>query len=78
MGLLVRGGERFLLSVTIANADYMAIGSVYFLEYEGKRFTERTIVKPFARKPVMPETVCGDIELAGRNLSAGWRAVARS
>ncbi len=50
-------GERFLFSATIAHIDYLALGGMYFLEYETGRFTEKGAIKPFPRRPVMANLV---------------------
>jgi len=55
-------GERFLFSATIAHIDYLALGGMYFLEYETGRFIERGGVKLFPRRPEMGDTVEQTIE----------------
>ena len=67
-------GPRFLLSATIANVDYAAIGSVYFLEYETKRFAEHNVFKLFSKSPVMPDTVGGDIQFEHNGLALSFRS----
>ncbi|MBX7254759.1 MAG: DUF2804 domain-containing protein [Candidatus Hydrogenedentes bacterium] len=55
-------GDRFLFSTTIAHIDYLSVGALYFLEYASNRYAEHVVVKPFARTPIMPETVEGSIQ----------------
>lgn len=61
-------GDGFAFSVTVAQVDYAAIGAIYLLEYETKRYAEQTVAKPFARKPILPETISGPVNFAGKGL----------
>jgi hypothetical protein len=54
-------GDRFLISATIADVDYAALGSVYLLEYETQRFAELNMTRFFGARPEMPQKVGGDI-----------------
>ena len=65
-------GDRFLLSATVANVDYFALGAIYFLEYETKEYAEQAAVKPFWKTPVMPETVAGSIRFAHKRLNVSF------
>jgi len=49
--------DRYLFSVTVANLDYLGIVFAYFLDFETKRFIEKTAVTPLGLGCAMPETV---------------------
>ncbi len=68
-------GDRFLLSATIAHIDYLALGSVYFLKYDGGRGVEETSVAVFPKAPHMPETVGGSVEFQRGNLHLAFEPV---
>lgn len=59
--------DRYLLSATIADIDYLGLGSVYFVDFERKSMTDRTVVRPLARLS-MPETVNGPLRFRDRRL----------
>lgn len=51
-----------LFSVTLSNIDYMGLAFVYFLDFETKRFYEKTAMSLFGKGCDLPETVEGPIE----------------
>lgn len=57
-------GKEALFSATISNLDYATVCFVYFLEYETKRFIEKTILIPLDRKTNMPENVQETVEVS--------------
>jgi hypothetical protein len=59
--------DRYLLSATIADIDYLGLGSVYFVDFEKKQMIDHTVVRPFARLP-MPETVAGKLRFRDKRL----------
>lgn len=51
---------RHLVALTVSDLDFLALDSVYFLEYgEGGREFERAAVAPFARGVALPERIAG-------------------
>lgn len=61
-------GDRFLFSATVAHIDYFSIGAAYFLEFDTKRYAEKTAIKILSRAPAMPETVEGTIRFEHRGM----------
>lgn len=49
--------DRYLFSATVGNLDYIGIVFVYFLDFETKRFVEKTVVTPIGVGCRMPEAV---------------------
>lgn len=66
-------GPSFLLSVTLADLDYLGLASVYFLEYESKRLIEQTVTVPLGRGLDLPPTVNADVVFDHRKLRIGLR-----
>jgi hypothetical protein len=60
--------DRYILSATIADVDYIGLGSVYLIDLEHGRMTERTVIRPLGG-PRMPETVHADTYFRNRRLS---------
>jgi hypothetical protein len=69
--------DRFAFSATIAHIDYMALGSAYLLEYDTRRFTEKTVIRPFSKTPIMPETVAGDVRYDHKGLRLAFQTTPR-
>lgn len=53
-------GPEQLISITLANIDYLGLGGAYVLDYATKRMGDCGAGRPFAREPRMPETTAGD------------------
>ncbi|MDL4776541.1 MULTISPECIES: DUF2804 domain-containing protein [Thermomonosporaceae] len=49
---------RHLIALTVSDLDYLALSSVYFLEYGGREF-ERSAIAPFALGVSLPERIAG-------------------
>lgn len=64
--------DRYLFSATIADIDYLGLAFVYFLDFEAKRFIEKTVSVPLARLD-MPETPHQDVVFKHRRLKVGLR-----
>jgi hypothetical protein len=64
--------DRYLFSATIADIDYMGLAFAYFLDFETKRFIEKTVSLPFARLD-MPETPYEDVVPKHKRLRVGLR-----
>src|SRR4030042_4004748 len=62
-------GDDYLVSITLANIDYIGIAFAYFLEYETKRFIEQTVTVPLGRGCSLPDTVNGDIFFENKAMS---------
>jgi hypothetical protein len=56
--------DEFLFSATISNIDYGALAFIYFLEYDTKKYFEKTatLFYPWTRKIVMPESVAQSVQ----------------
>ncbi len=67
--------DRLAFSATIANVDYMAIGSACLLLFDSNRFATQTTIKPFPRTPVMPPVVSGDVIHAHKKLSLAFHSI---
>ena len=50
-----------LFSVTLSNVDYLGLPFIYILDFENKRFAEKTLLKPFAAGCILPPTVDQDV-----------------
>jgi hypothetical protein len=59
--------DRYAFSATIADVDYMGLGSVYLIDFATQRMLERTVILPFSGPP-MPETVHEDVRFPDRRL----------
>src|SRR5512132_4349227 len=46
--------DRYLFSATVGNLDYLGIVFVYFLDFETKRFIEKTVTTPLGVGCAMP------------------------
>jgi len=55
--------DRYLFSATVANLDYLGVVFVYFLDFQTKRFVEKTVSVPLGRGCDLPETVAGDVRV---------------
>lgn len=53
--------QKRLFSVTVSNLDYAAMIFAYYLDFQTLRFHEQSVIIPFARGCVLPDTVDGDI-----------------
>ncbi|HET9477481.1 MAG TPA: DUF2804 domain-containing protein [Dehalococcoidia bacterium] len=60
--------DRYLFSATVANLDYIGIVFVYFLDFETKRFIEKTVTTPLGRGCRMPEVVEAPIDFRHKRL----------
>ncbi|MEW6106135.1 MAG: DUF2804 domain-containing protein [Bacillota bacterium] len=67
----VADDER-LFSVTLSNVDYVGLAFAYLLEFETRRFIEHTVMVPFGRGFVLPETVNGDARLKHRSMNVSF------
>ena len=61
-------GDRYLFSATVANLDYIGIVFVYFLDFESKRFIEKTVTTPLGRGCRMPEVVEAPIKFRHKRM----------
>jgi len=61
--------DKYLFSATVANLDYLGVVFVYFLDFETRRFIEKTITVPLGRGCDLPETVEGDIRFRHDRMS---------
>lgn len=62
-------GQKALFSATVSHLDYAAVCFVYFLEYETKRFIEKTIVIPFGINCQMPDEVQATAEAIHKDMN---------
>jgi len=53
--------ETHLFSVTLSNIDYLGLPFIYFLDFQTKEFTEKTLLKPFGAGIQLPQRVDGDV-----------------
>jgi hypothetical protein len=60
--------DKYLFSATVAHIDYLALASVYFLDFETGRMVEQTVTKPLGLGVSLPETVTGDIKFRDRQM----------
>lgn len=67
-------GRDALFSATISNLDYATVCFVYYLEYETKRFIEKTIILPLDFKTNMPEDVQKTVEVSHKDLHLSFIA----
>jgi hypothetical protein len=70
--------DKYLFSVTLASVDYLGLAFAYFLEYETKRFIEKTVLVPLGRGCLLPDTVRGDILFESRTMSLSFAEEAES
>lgn len=68
-------GQECMLSLTIAHIDYIALGALYFLEYDSNRFAETVAVKLLPRLPLMSETVDETITFEHRRMGLHFESV---
>jgi hypothetical protein len=61
--------DRYLFSATVANLDYLGIVFVYFLDFETKRFIEKTVTTPLGIGCRMPETVEAPIDFRHKKMN---------
>jgi len=61
--------DKYLFSVTVGNLDYLGIVFVYFLDFETRRFIERTITTPLGIGCSMPETVEAPIDFRHKKMN---------
>jgi hypothetical protein len=57
--------ETHLFSITISNIDYAGVVFIYLLDFETKRFVEKTITVPFGKGLQMTDGVMGSCAYAG-------------
>ena len=50
-----------LFSVTLSDVDYLGLPFVYILDFESKKFVEKTLLKPFGGGVEMPPEVAADV-----------------
>jgi len=50
-----------LFSVTLSDVDYLGLPFVYVLDFESKKFVEKTLLKPFGGGVEMPPEVAADV-----------------
>jgi hypothetical protein len=50
-----------LFSVTLSNIDYLGLPFIYYLNFETKTFTEKTLLKPFGTGCHLPPQINGDV-----------------
>jgi len=50
-----------LFSVTLSNVDYLGLPFIYLLDFREKRFTEKTLLKPFGAGCSLPPEVDEDV-----------------
>lgn len=50
-----------LFSVTLSNIDYLGLPFIYYLDFETKTFTEKTLLKPFGAGCHLPSDINGDV-----------------
>lgn len=62
-------GQKALFSATVSHLDYAAVCFVYFLEYETKRFIEKTIIIPFGINCQMPDEVQATAEAIHKDMN---------
>ncbi len=60
--------DKYLFSATVAHIDYLALASVYFLDFGTHRFIEKTVTAPLGLGISLPETVTGDIKFRDRGM----------
>jgi hypothetical protein len=77
--------EQCLFSATVSNIDYLGMVFVYFLDFETKKFTEKTVMTPFGAGCGMMPGVSEDVifqnkklEVRFRNDGGGTRLLVRS
>jgi hypothetical protein len=63
----VMSGEC-LFSATVSNIDYAGMVFVYFLDYETKKFIEKTIMTPFGGGCAMPAGVYDDVRFRNKKM----------
>lgn len=61
--------DRYLFSATIGNLDYLGISFVYFLDFQTKRFIEKTVTTPLGLGCKMPETVEAPLEFSHKSMT---------
>ncbi len=68
--------DRYLLSATLSNLDYLGLAFVYFIDFETDYFHELTVVRPFGRGCELGNYVDDDVifEDARMNLAFKKRA----
>jgi len=65
-------GREALFSATISNLDYGTVCFVYYLEYETKKYYEKTIIIPLDRKLKMPNEVQETVEVVDKRLNLSF------
>lgn len=61
-------GRDALFSATISNLDYATVCFVYFLDYESKRFFEKTVIVPLDKKTAMPNDVQETVQFSNKQM----------
>jgi len=61
--------DRYLFSATVGSLDYLGIVFVYFLDFETKRFIEKTVTTPLGMGCAMPETVQAPIDFRHKQMN---------
>ncbi|HEY3314780.1 MAG TPA: DUF2804 domain-containing protein [Bacillota bacterium] len=60
--------DEYLFSVTLSNLDYAGLAFVYFHDFAGGRFIEKTVMKPLGAGCALGRTVGEPVRFEGRGL----------
>ncbi|MHA1341484.1 MAG: DUF2804 domain-containing protein [Promethearchaeota archaeon] len=62
-------GKDFLLSITLADVDYLGLASALFYDFKSKEYLEKSIMTPFGKNIKLGNHVEEDISFISKNLS---------
>ncbi len=65
--------DTHLFSATVSDIDYLGLAFVYYLHFDSKAFTEKTVAVPFGWGCDLPDTVEGDIAFDRSGLQVSFR-----